>query len=259
MSQIKILKVLTRPLFDYMGYTFCVFGYNEENSIVNSVESCLKAMDDLDINYEIIVVDDASTDDTFSILNEEYEKMVGLIKIIRHKVNMGPTKSMLTASKVACHSKFVLIPGDYTFDYLAIRAMILFDQKCNLPNGVTIGVRNPNRKKRGYIREFSSRLAVVSLKWASPFRGTLPDIGFIIAPTKFVNMVPNQVRPYGQAIGLLGVSLLFNAPFNFTTVNQVPGSELRTGKLNLSKISDVLITHIILLVNCLRIKRFIRE
>jgi glycosyltransferase involved in cell wall biosynthesis len=241
-----------------MGYTFCVFGYNEEKHIVNSVEACRNAMTSLDLNSEIIVIDDGSTDYTFSILIRKYGKANERVKIIRHRVNSGPTKSMLTASKLAKYSKFVLVPGDHTYDYAAIRDMIVFDQKCNLPNGVTIGVRHPNRKKRGVLRELSSRLAVISLKWISPFASTLPDIGFIIAPTKIVKIIPSQVRPYGQAIGLLGVSLLVKATFSFTTINQVPGSELRTGKLNYSKIFDVVMTHFVLLKNIIRIKRLSR-
>ena len=53
--------------------SFVVPCYNEMHSISFTIEEITKSLDDLNItNYEIIIIDDASTDSTKKIINSVY-------------------------------------------------------------------------------------------------------------------------------------------------------------------------------------------
>lgn len=84
-----------------MKISVVITNYNRENFLARAIRSCLEQILFINKNIEIIVVDDASTDNSMNIL-----RMFGDdIKFIRHEENMG----------VACASNtgFKLSTGDF--------------------------------------------------------------------------------------------------------------------------------------------------
>ena len=78
----------SRDIDDYDIYiliSVIMTTYNSEKYVKKSIESILSQSH---YNFELIIVDDASEDKTFEIL-EEYSKKDSRIKIIKNKVNRG--------------------------------------------------------------------------------------------------------------------------------------------------------------------------
>lgn len=63
--------------------------YNEENNIKPMVERCQAYLKDNFLNYEIIIVDDGSTDNTGKIIDALAQMHKGIVKVIHHHSNQG--------------------------------------------------------------------------------------------------------------------------------------------------------------------------
>ncbi len=98
--------------------------YNEGSRIVSSIEETARAFDDFGYPWEIIVMDDGSSDDTYEKANALLQKYPQLI-VKRNPVNMGKGRAI----KKALH----YITGDYTLfldadmDLHPIQFQTLFD------------------------------------------------------------------------------------------------------------------------------------
>ena len=64
--------------------------YNGGKVLSNSIESILNQSF---LNYEFLILDDASTDETFEIMNY-YKKLDNRIKLYKNNLNLGLTKSL---------------------------------------------------------------------------------------------------------------------------------------------------------------------
>lgn len=84
--------------------------YNHEKYAKQAMDSIL--MQKVDCNYEIVVVDDCSTDDTLRII-EQYKKLYPKkIRILKSKKNLGITKNYKRGFKV-CRGKYIaVLEGD---------------------------------------------------------------------------------------------------------------------------------------------------
>ena len=88
--------------------------YNVEDTIRLALDSIL--MQKVDFNYEIITVDDCSTDNTLEILNEYAEKYPQ-IKIIKHEENQGNAIAFYNALSASNGDYFCVLDGD---DYYTV-------------------------------------------------------------------------------------------------------------------------------------------
>ncbi len=86
--------------------------YNEAEYISFALESVLYQR--VNFDYEIIVYDDNSTDDTAKIV-QDYQKSFPLIKYYKNEVNLGNAKTFYNALKVASGDYFQVLDGDDFF------------------------------------------------------------------------------------------------------------------------------------------------
>ncbi|MFH1128470.1 MAG: glycosyltransferase [Candidatus Omnitrophota bacterium] len=99
--------------------------FNEESRIVSSIEETAKTFDELGLCWEIIVIDDGSTDETYSRAQIAQEKFPGKVIVKKNPYNLGKGRAL----KKAIH----YITGDYTFfvdadlDLHPIQVQTLFD------------------------------------------------------------------------------------------------------------------------------------
>ncbi len=84
---------------------------NEEDNIKDSIESTLKAIDKCNIDGEIIIVNDGSTDKTLEIVNKIIQRDKR-IKLINHKKPEGIGYSFFDGAKRSIKDIVVMIPGD---------------------------------------------------------------------------------------------------------------------------------------------------
>ena len=85
--------------------------YNEEKNVALLHQSIRNTLDKTDFKYEIVFVDDGSTDNTFNILNN-----LKKVKIIKFRKNFGQTAAMMAGFKEAKGSVIVSMDGDLQND-----------------------------------------------------------------------------------------------------------------------------------------------
>ncbi len=83
--------------------------YNRRELVPQTVSSALQFAERAALSVEVIVVDDASTDATFELLENRYGKQLtaGAVKIIRNKKNLGVTGAKNVGASHA-HGKWLL-------------------------------------------------------------------------------------------------------------------------------------------------------
>jgi len=85
--------------------------YNEEKNVALLHQSIRNTLDKTDFKYEIIFVDDGSTDNTFNILNN-----LKKVKIIKFRKNFGQTAAMMAGFENSNGKVIVSLDGDLQND-----------------------------------------------------------------------------------------------------------------------------------------------
>lgn len=89
--------------------------YNEESSIVKVIKDAHRALDYLCRNFEIIVVNDGSTDNTQKVL-EKASRDYPRVRIITHTVNKGYGGALISGLSEARGDYILTVDGDGQFD-----------------------------------------------------------------------------------------------------------------------------------------------
>lgn len=95
--------------------------YNEEEAIKEVIEKIKEVMNKNNFNYEILVVDDASTDKTLEVVNDIKE-----VRVIKHSLNKGSGGSRKTG---ILHSKgdiIVMLDADGTYPAESIPELLKY-------------------------------------------------------------------------------------------------------------------------------------
>src|SRR3989344_3233618 len=87
--------------------------YNEEPIINRLVRDTLVVMDKYTKRFEVLVIDDGSSDRTF---NEACRIRNKHLKVIRNPKNIGKTKTILKGFAIAKGSIISFIDADYQYD-----------------------------------------------------------------------------------------------------------------------------------------------
>src|SRR5215831_15522375 len=109
--------------------------YNEEENVEPLVQEIKSAVEQLGKEYEIVIVDDGSTDGTFEALARLHEREARL-RVVRLKRNFGQTAA-LAAGLAHCEGKtIVTMDGDGQNDPADIPALLAeLDRGNDLVNG----------------------------------------------------------------------------------------------------------------------------
>ena len=99
--------------------------YNHEKYIENALNSFLSQKTNFD--YEIIVCDDHSIDNTVNIIEEIRKKNQEKIKLIENKINLGSMKNYLKALSLATSKYIAVCDGDdYWIDNYKLQKQVDF-------------------------------------------------------------------------------------------------------------------------------------
>lgn len=89
--------------------------FNEEENIPFLVEEfAMLAKKEPRFDFEVLLVDDGSTDETFSVATAEAKKH-RFLRILRHRTNFGVTRALQTGFENAKGEVFVFFPADLQF------------------------------------------------------------------------------------------------------------------------------------------------
>jgi glycosyltransferase involved in cell wall biosynthesis len=85
---------------------------NESGNLEEFVERCFKAFSDCNMNAELIIVDDGSTDDTPFILRTLINRYSPKLIVLEHRKNLGLTQALQTGFHYARGEHIIWIPTD---------------------------------------------------------------------------------------------------------------------------------------------------
>ena len=107
--------------------SFVIPCYNAEIFILKNITQLKKKITSLKIIYEIILVDDGSHDNTFSILKNVTKKN-RFISLIKNKKNIGKSYSVLRGIKKSKHQHVIMIDCDLPY-FTSINKIIFYLKK----------------------------------------------------------------------------------------------------------------------------------
>jgi glycosyltransferase involved in cell wall biosynthesis len=163
--------------------------YNEEESVEPLVREIRSALASIGKDYEIIVVDDGSTDGTYSILARLHESESGL-KIIRFKRNFGQTAALAAGLAHARGEVIVPMDGDGQNDPKDIPVLLRHLEKgFELVNGW----RFP-RKDPFWSRRLPSQIANSVISWLTQVK--LHDYGCTLKVIR--RDIARDIKLYGE-------------------------------------------------------------
>jgi glycosyltransferase involved in cell wall biosynthesis len=90
--------------------------YNEEPNIESAVGRCLEVLPGLARNFEVIVVDDGSSDGTSDVAQRLVEKHHPRVRLLRHKRNLGYGAAIANGFREARSDLLFYTDSDNQFD-----------------------------------------------------------------------------------------------------------------------------------------------
>jgi glycosyltransferase involved in cell wall biosynthesis len=136
--------------------------YNEEENVEPLVQEIKSALEQLGKGYEIVIVDDGSTDGTFEVLVRLHEREAHL-RVVRLKRNFGQTAA-LAAGLAHCEGKIIVtMDGDGQNDPADIPALLA---ELDKGNDLVTGWRF-SRQDSFISRRLPSRIANRLISWTT--------------------------------------------------------------------------------------------
>src|SRR3989338_6421257 len=135
------------------GLTIIIPVYNEEKAILPLLRQIDSVFKDHRFEYEIIVVDDASTDNTPFALKLVNDKK---IRVITHGNNKGYGASLKTGFKNSSYEYIAIIDGDGSYPGDIIPH--LFDELFRQSSDMAVGARAGRTVEMGILWKFSKYL-----------------------------------------------------------------------------------------------------
>ena len=106
-----------------MDISIIIPAYNEEKNIVLICEEVIESLDKMDVIYEIVLVDDGSSDNTFdamSVVKNTYDN----IEIVKFNKNYKKSAAYMAGIKKSCGDIVVTIDADLQDDPSEIKKMV---------------------------------------------------------------------------------------------------------------------------------------
>lgn len=142
--------------------TIVVPAYNEQNRLAKTVNEISEIADEVLTSWEIILVNDGSTDRTLEIASSLKDARPNNIQILDLPKNKGVGNAFLLGLGKASKEFITLIPGDNAFAMSGIRTLFSFVGDAEL----VISYRS-NPAARTFFRRWLSRFATLVLRLIS--------------------------------------------------------------------------------------------
>lgn len=163
--------------------------YNEEENLEPLIHELRSALDPLGKRYELILVDDGSTDGTYGVLSRLHEAEPRL-KVLRFKRNFGQTAAVAAGLAYAQGEVIVAMDGDGQNDPKDIPALL---EKLEEGFDLVSGWRSP-RRDPFWSRRLPSRIANGLISWMTQVK--LHDYGCTLKAIR--REVAKDLKLYGE-------------------------------------------------------------
>ncbi len=164
--------------FDISGLSVVIPSYNEGNSLEKTIESILGTLSPLDIKFEIVVVDDGSTDNTKQIV-QKFSQCV----LVSHPINLGYGRSIKDGINAATYETILITDADETYPAEDIPRLI---EKYSQGFDMVVGRRTGPNYSQSMMKSALRSILKMMVEWASAKK--IPDInsGFRIFNKKVI-------------------------------------------------------------------------
>ena len=183
--------------------------YNEQESIISTLKDISSVLEKKEIDYEIIVVNDGSTDKTAETVGEFIRGEYNNIKIISHDWNLGYGAALKTGIKTSVNEIIVITDADGTYPNDEIPRLLSYIDSHDMVVGARTGknvkiplVRKPAKWMinqlanylSGYkIPDLNSGLRVMKKELIEKYIQYLPD-GFSFTTTITLALLTNKYQ-----------------------------------------------------------------
>ena len=192
------------------GVSIVIPAFNEEHGIGDTLDEVIATLCDWDVPWEILCVDDGSTDRTTEVLEARDD-----IRVLQHSTNSGYGAALKTGLRNAKFSTVVITDADGTYPNDRIPDLVRLCETNDMVVGARIGanVNYPLIRKvpKYFLRRFAewmvhqkipdmnSGLRVFKKEVAERFIGILPN-GFSFTTTITLAMLSNRYRVHFEPI-----------------------------------------------------------
>ena len=113
--------------------------HNEEENLLPLVNEALASLSTLATRYEVIIVDDGSTDGTAAVATSLVAAHPGVVRLVRHEVNRGYGGALRSGFAAATMRRIAFTDGDRQFRVADLALLLQVSRERNAP--VTVGFR----------------------------------------------------------------------------------------------------------------------
>lgn len=213
---------------DCEPFSLIVPVYNEVDGVVDTLQTIHQRLRKLALSYEIIVVDDGSTDGTAQQL-----AACPFVRVIRHGQNRGYGAALKTGIRHAKHELIVITDGDGSYDNDQIPDMVRLAKQQDMVVGSRTGANVEYSFVRSIPKWFLKRFA----QWLS--RSPIPDLNSGLRVMRkevvyrYFNLLPNGF----SFTTTITVSMLSNG---YRVLYEPTGYRRRVGRSKIQPIRDTL-------------------
>jgi glycosyltransferase involved in cell wall biosynthesis len=124
--------------------------YNEQENVANTTAKAIAVLEELKADYEVIIVDDGSVDDTGRIADEIAAKN-SRVKVVHHRPNRGYGGALQSGFRTASKPLVFYTDGDGQFDMKELPKLLALKEKYDIVSGYRINRQdNLMRKFNGW-------------------------------------------------------------------------------------------------------------
>lgn len=141
-----------------MKYSVVIPVYNEEEAIPTTIKNIIQLFDEMDEDWEIITVDDGSTDNSLVTLKDLEREFQNNLKVIKHPYNKGNGATIKTGIKSAQGDLIICMDIDGQHDPKDILKMLPYLEDYDLVVGAR-PFKEDGTWYRNFANKFYNRLA----------------------------------------------------------------------------------------------------
>lgn len=146
----------------YNGLSVCVSipAYNDALSLTQLVETSVAHLTSLQLNFEILIINDGSTDTTFEAINTLRRKYP-FIKAVHHEKNYGFGRTLREVFTLPTAEWLLFLPGDHQFPIDNIDRFLLLKDEFDFMIGFR-KQRNDRLRRRIYSYWYNLLVSIIS-------------------------------------------------------------------------------------------------
>ncbi|RMG78391.1 MAG: glycosyltransferase, partial [Bacteroidetes bacterium] len=167
-----------------------LFAYNSGKRIENTLNKMIEYFDHTGIDYEIIVTDDGSTDNTYEIAKNYEKKYPGKIKVIRLSKNFTTPYAQFAALSVCTGDCAVFAPDDMQKPPELLHELYKLWQQ-----GHQLIFPHRRSRKDGLISDFFSNLYYKIMNWFSDVQFPPGGTDGFLADREIIDILNTKIHP----------------------------------------------------------------